>query len=285
MNRHVIFDYNKSITEKLSGCHAIPRVRCVEDIEAAVMDTGKQNQVYCVWVDCPLMSISDMRWDCVETDRPIVLYAYSIGDMFKVLLEIERLRRLNIRVFLSSTCQENFHGLKVLSSLGIDCGLLLDSRHINDECFLDLASYALLTNAPHASMEPFDYICRHVMQSENLDIRTIYFDNPSKYIYVNDNLDFAFNEESLKNNEFVGNLANVSEIDFDTETSAKLERYYSHFIALDDCCKCPSFKICDRKSQTLFDDCKEVYSTIFEFAEIRNTQRQQQPKTKCLCQL
>ena len=285
MNRHVIFDYSGYMAEKLSGYHVIPRVKCLEDIDSAVMETGKQNQVYCVWADCSLMSISDMRWETVQTDMPIILYAYSIGDTFRVLMEIERLRRLNIRIFLSSTCQENFHAIKVLSSLGVDAGILMDARHINDDFFLDLASYALLSNAPHASIEPFDYIGRNVTQSENLDIRTIYFDNPSKYIYVNENLDFAFSEEALMNKDYVGNLSDMTEIDFNTETSVKLDRYYSHFISLDDCCKCPSFKVCDRKSQTVFTDCKDVYSTIFEYAEISNSQRREPQRKKRLCQL
>lgn len=287
MNRCIIYNYSNAITEKLSGYRLIPRVKQLEDIDTAAADARKQNNVFCIWADCSLMSVSDMKWDCIHTDLPIILYAYSLGDTFKTLCGIEMLRRLNIRIFLSSTCEENYHAIKMLSSLGIETGILMDARHINDDSFMDLASYAMLGQMPHSSIEPFDYIWRNLKVDENLDLQTTYFDNPSKYIYINDNLDFAFSEEDLDSNKFAGNLINVKNIEFENETATKLQRYYSHFIALDECSKCPSFRICNRISQSRFKDCTNVFATIFEYAEIKSDSQQehQNRNARQICQL
>lgn len=285
MNRHIIYNYSQALTERLSGYSLIPRVENLCNIDEIVTEVQKNNQLFCIWVDCSLMSISDLDFECVKTDTPIILYAYNIGDIFKTLYKVDLIRNHNIRIFLSSDSKENFHSVKILSSLGIDMGILLDSKHIDDDLFLDLASYALLGQVPHASIEPFDYIWRNILQEHNLDIDTIFFNNPQKYIYINDRLDFSFSLEDLNKSCFAGNLAAIDHIDFNTEVEQKLNRYYSHFFALDKCSKCPAFKVCDRKSIAVFNNCQEVYSTIYEYAEIRSNNESQNHNTRSLCQL
>lgn len=285
MNRHIIYNYSQALTEKLSGYSLIPRVDDFRKIDEIVTEVQKSNQLFCIWVDCSLMSISDLDFECIKTDTPIILYAYNIGDIFKTLCKVDTIRNHNIRIFLNSAFKENFHSVKILSSLGIDTGILLDSKHIDDDLFLDLASYALLGQVPHASIEPFDYIWRNIMQEHNLDTETIFFNNPEKYIYINDSLDFSFSLEDLNNCCFIGNLSDIDHIDFTTEVDQKLNRYYSHFFALDKCSKCSAFKVCNRKSTTVFNDCQDVYSTIYEYAEIRSNSESQNHNTRSLCQL
>ena len=285
MNRIIIYDYSPSMTDRFSGEHLIPRVAKIEDVEQAYNSARRENTIFCVWVDAPLMSLSDLKIEALNESIPIVVHVYSLGDTFKLLSSIDSFRRLSLRVFLSSSSDENFSSIKLLSSLGVDTGLLFDALHIDDERFLDLASYSLLGQVPHASIEPFDYIWRNIQQDKNLDFDTVFFVNPQKYIYVNENLDYSLTRQDLQNKRYIGNLNLLKEIDFNIETKIKFDGYYSHFFTLDSCSKCPSFKVCNRASQDKFKNCQNVFASVFEYAEIRDGLERQNNNPKELCQL
>lgn len=285
MNRIIIYDYSPSLTDRFSGEELIPRVTRIEDVEPAYYSARMVNTVFCVWLDAPLMSLSDLRLEALNESIPIVAHVYSLGDIFRLLSSIDTLRRLSLRVFFSSSCDENFSSIKLLSSLGVDTGLLFDALHIDDERFLDLASYSLLGQVPHASIEPFDYIWRNIQQDKNLDFDTVFFVNPQKYIYANENLDFSLTRQDLQDKRYIGNLNQIKEIDFDTETKFKFDGYYNHFFTLDSCSKCPSFKVCNKASQDMFKNCQVVFASVFEYAEIRDGLERQNNNPKVLCQL
>lgn len=284
MNRIIVFDYchGKSVPT-CQDTLFIPRVHQFEDIRPAYEAVSRN--VFCIWLDNTLLSLSDIPFDESFEGIPIVLHLYNVGSIYVTLSRLDILKRLGIRVFLSSSSRENFSSLKILSSLGIDCGLLIDSERVDDEAFVDLASYYYLSQVPHATIEPFDYIWRNLHQEKNLDFSTVYFENPEKYIYVNEALDAAFSEEDLLKGSFIGNLNEMEKVDFQTMVSKKMTSYYSHFLQLDDCSKCPNFKICNKKMKTAFENCSEVFASVYEYAEIMDSIEQQRGKTKELCQL
>ena len=284
MNRIIIFDYcqDKKIPTYPDTLY-IPRVRQFEDIRPAY--EAVSNNVFCIWLDNTLLSLSDIPFDESFEGIPIVLHLYNVGSIYATMSRLDIFKRLGIRVFLSSSSRENFSSLKILSSLGIDCGLLIDSERVDDEAFVDLASYYYLSQVPHATIEPFDYIWRNLHQEKNLDFSTVFFENPEKYLYVNDALDAAFSEGDLLKGSFIGNLNRMKEIDFQTLVSKKMTSYYSHFLQLDDCSKCPNFKICNKKLKMTFENCSEVFASVYEYAEIMDSIEQQRGKTKELCQL
>lgn len=284
MNRIIIFDYCHD--KRVPTCPDtlfIPRVHQFEDIRPAYDAVSKN--VFCIWLDNTLLSLSDIPFDESFEGIPIVLHLYNVGSIYATMSRLDILKRLGIRVFLSSSSRENFSSLKILSSLGIDCGLLIDSEKVDDEAFVDLASYYYLSQVPHATIEPFDYIWRNLHQEKNLDFSTVYFENPEKYIYVNESLDAAFSEGDLLKESFIGNLNGMEEVGFQTLVSKKMTSYYSHFLQLDDCSKCPNFKVCNKKMKSTFENCSEVFASVYEYAEIMDNIEQQRGKTKELCQL
>ena len=284
MNRIIIFDYcqDKKIPTYPDTLY-IPRVHQFEDIRPAY--EAVSNNVFCIWLDNTLLSLSDIPFDESFEGIPIVLHLYNVGSIYATMSRLDIFKRLGIRVFLSSSSLENFSSLKILSSLGIDCGLLIDSESVDDEAFVDLASYYYLSQVPHATIEPFDYIWRNLHQEKNLDFSTVYFENPEKYIYINEALDVAFSEDNLRNGAFIGNLNGMDEVGFQTMVSQKMTSYYSHFLQLDDCSKCPNFRICNKKTKEKFENCSEVFASVYEYAEIMDNIEQQRGKTKELCQL
>lgn len=285
MNRIIVYDFSPGLTDKFSGENVIPRLSNWEDIDLAYSTASRTNRVFCIWVDMPYTSLSDLSFQCAREDVPIVLHIYNLGDTYVALSKLEDIKRLNLRIFLNSSRKENLVSLKILSSLGIDCGVLMNAGQIDDEAFVDLASYVYLSQVPHASVEPFDYIWRNLQQDSNLDFSTVFFENPGKYIYVNESLDFSYTLDDLKKGQFVGNMGRIDIVDFEADFKSKLSTYYSHFLSLDECSKCPAFKVCNRKMMGSFSDCKSVFSSLFEYAEIRDNIERERNHAKELCQL
>ena len=285
MNRILIYDYSPEHTLHFSGERLIPRVTRVEDIRPSFDEASSNNQVFTVWFDNPLLSLSDIRLDESFEGIPIVMHLYNLGDLFTVMSSLDIFKRLSARVFVSSSLRENFTSLKILSSLGIDCGLLLDSAKIDDDAFVDLGSYFFLSQIPHASIEPFDFIWRNLQNEKNLDFSTVFFYNPEKYVYVNAEGNMAFSSRDLFNNSYIGKYDPRKDIDFETGYKEKAARYYEHFMTLDSCSKCPSFHICNRELSKRFKNCTETFNSIFEYAEILDGIERKRNNTKELCQL
>lgn len=285
MNRIIIYEFSPAATDKFSGETLIPRVTALEEVEHAWKSAGLNNNAFCVWADMTGQMMSELDFHCVPEDIPLIVHLGGLGDTFEVLTRLESVRRLSIRVFLVSSREDNFAGLKILSSMGVDCGLLLDGGKIDDDAFADLASYYYLSPAPHASMEPFDYIVKNLRQDRNLDIRTVCFTNPGKYIFAGEDLSFAFSREDLLAGRFAGRLDEAEEVGFEEEYKYKLEHYYRHFLDLDACSKCPAFKICPRNVEGVFSDCARTFGQVYEYAELHHGLHSARKREKQLCQL
>lgn len=285
MNRAIIFEFEREKGIPFSGEQLIPKVHHVEDIRPAFDEASSMNRVFTIWLDNTLLSLSDIRLDDSFEGIPMLFHVYNVGDLYTVMSDIDCYKRLNMRVFISSSRKENFTSLKILSSLGIDCGILLDSKSINDDSFVDLASYFYLSQVPHASIEPFDFIWRNLHSEKNLDFSTVYFYNPEKYVFANPELELAFSEEDLQSKRFIGKYHPQMEVSFDSLYKEKELKYYDHFMALDACSKCPSFKICNRKIYKQFANCSAVFDSVYEYAGILDEIERKRNNTKELCQL
>lgn len=284
MNRVLIFNFSEEMCGKFSGERLVPRITSPDILIGAYRASLAANNVECIWLDTPYSSLSDILWDAEWESVPIILCAYNVGDVYRVVREIDAIRRLNIRIYLSTDSDTCFTDLKILSSLGIDCGLRFGSTQVDDEKFMDLASYFYLSPVPHASIEPFEYIARNLNNEQNINFSSVYFRDHLKYLYVDENLNLAYSFEELKSNKFLGNLESLKGIDFNEEIHCKITDYYQHFMQLDTCSKCASFKICNKDMERHFSNCQEVFSVIYEYAEIRQANNNS-PNAKTICQL
>ena len=75
------------------------------------------------------------------------------------------------------------------------------------------------------------------------------------------------------------------EVSFDSLYKEKELNYYEHFMALDACSKCPSFKICNRRIHEQFANCSAVFDSVYEYAGILDEIEHNRNNTKELCQL
>lgn len=260
----IIFNYSPILIEKISGFHIVARFNDVASLMQNYLSCQQQNHVDAFLLDMPLSSLSQIdfneMWEAINS--PLVLSVYNIGDLDSVFHRLELLKKLEMRVFLSSTFEDNYYGLKILSSLGVDCGLHIQhGKPINDELLTDLASYYYMSPVSHAKIEPFDYIATRITDEKNLSFNHVYFKDDSCYTFLDEELRLYSSETG----KYICLLSEYDEEkEYEHSVSQKMETYYSHFLDLDKCSKCDAFRICSGMMDGLLANCEETMSACLE---------------------
>ena len=267
----IIIEHSKEMMDTLRGENIIVKTDDPQNVKYIYDGYRRNNHVHAIWVYVPMLSLAYLPIDNEWMGIPIIAWIFNLGDLNIIFHKINILKELSIRIFLPISSKENFVGLKILSSLGIEVGFnYKDCENIDGEKLLDLASYFYMSPYPHASIEPFDYIWRNLNAEQNLNIDTVYFSNPKRYIFMDDTYNVAFSEQELKNKQYISNIEDFKKYEYKAEYEYKLKYYYNHFDKLDACSKCPNFKICSRNFRKKLQDCENVISEIYEYAELRS---------------
>lgn len=260
-NKIRIVKYDHDLLSRIRDEKIIVVTDSINNLELQYKDSLHDKEVIAMVIKMPYLTIAQLELDPNWETIPIVIYAYNVGSYDSILRNISLFKRMNMRIYLSGDCEDVFTDLKFLSSLGIDCGLDLTSCNtIYDDKLLDFASYYYLSQGKHASVEPFEFILKHINDDENKNFSQVFFNDPLLFIS-----DLEDNAQSVLNK--------------------KLDSYYSHFINLDDCAKCAAFKICDYNMQHKLNNCSATMSDLFEMAELRSKLDIQYNTSKTVCQL
>lgn len=277
----IIFDYHLALIEKISGFHIVPIFHDVASLMQNYLSCQQHNHVDVFVLDMPLSSLSQIdfneMWE--EINSPLVLIVYNIGDLDFVFHRLELLKRLEMRIFLSSAFKDNFYGLKILSSLGVDCGLYIQKgKPINDELLIDLASYYYMSPVPHAKIEPFDYIATRITDEKNLSFNHVYFRDDNCYIFIDEELKLY----SSETDKYICLLSEYDEEkEYERSVLQKMNMYYSHFLDLDKCSKCNAFRICSGVMDGMLVNCEGTMSACLE--DCLAFQKIQKQNTNELC--
>lgn len=260
----IIFNYSHALIEKISGFHIVARFHDVASLMQNYLSCQQQNHVDAFLLDMPLSSLSQINFNEMweEINAPLVLNVYNIGDLDSVFHCLELLKMLQMRVFLSSTFEDNYYGLKILSSLGVDCGLHIQhGKLISDELLTDLASYYYMSPVPHAKIEPFDFIATRITDEKNLSFNHVYFKDDSCYTFLDEELKL----HSSETGKYICLLSEYDEEkEYEQNVSQKMATYYSHFLDLDRCSKCSAFRICSGMMNGMLANCEETMSACLE---------------------
>ena len=261
----ITLKYDLNILKSIKNRQIVVYVDTLDSLEYKYAEAKRNNSVVAFVVSLPYTSVSQIEFKEEWAEIPLVIQAYNIGNYDHFFFKVNAIRHLNVRIYLSSTSSTVFSDLKIMSSLGVDCGISLEpDSKIEDDKLLDLASYYYMSPAPHATMEPFEFILRHLRDENNESFDNIYFKTPLLYTEISTETDVEGFEDNFK---------------------LKLENYYNHFMQLDDCAKCPAFKICNRKMSTILSSCSETMNEIYEYAEMRQNMNDNHQSPKTICQL
>lgn len=245
MTSHILVcPFNENLLQLIKGRSLVLRANQVEEISSVVqyIKSG-QIHIHCLWVHTavPLASIAFQQdW----LDIPLALYVPGPGCLRDLIRQLPLLRQLNIRVYLPTDLEENYTGLRILSSLGIESSLVFKKPGLNWELLSDLMTYALLGLIPHAPIEPFNYIASHYDRHRRTDYSAVYFEDPSRYLHLDEEGYIALSPKDLAVGNFIGHITELGDLDQCAAYNKRLEGWRDFFLETDGCAYCQGWRVC-----------------------------------------
>jgi hypothetical protein len=267
--------HNQALLQSFRDRTVVVRVQDLDAAVAAVGDVGESgNHLLCVLVesDSPL---ADLDFSEAHYEIPLAVTVPSCGRFRHLARRLGLLRGLNLRVYLPGSPPENLVGLRILSSVGIHTGVVLD-RGVYWEALGDLMTYAVLERAPHAPMEPFAYIASHYDPSRYLEWGGLFFDAPEDYLHLDDQGRVALSSADLREQRFCAQ--SFSDIARPDKFPAIRERR-QYFQDNHPCLSCGGWQICLGKFAAADAGSQGCAGFFLEMVEVARTFKARQSET------
>jgi radical SAM protein with 4Fe4S-binding SPASM domain len=205
-----------------------------------------------------------------------------MGHFPNLIKQLPILRKLNIRIYFPADKTENYSSIRILSSLGISTGIVLQTQPIQWENLLDLATYALLGFALHAPIEPFHYMAKNHSPNQRTDYNQVYFENPSEYLYLNNEGWVALTCRDLLNENYIlKNIAGIDKIKTMKKYIRYMESWKKFFLFNEKCSYCPAWRICLGKFFEIAEetqDCQNFFVELLEMVESCKSNEKKSPE-------
>lgn len=223
----------------------VPVLHSVKEIGDAVQAarSGKAH-LHCLWIrtDVPLSAI---RFDPAWNNTPIALYASGMGRLKDSLHNFPQWRQMNLRIYLPATSLENLAALRILSSLGVETGIIFDEISLNWEMIADLMTYALFGKIEHASIGPFNYMADRYRATSHNHFGQFYFNDPKVYLHLDETGRVALTQQDYAEGRFIAeSLADLGDIEESEQFLACTNRWREFFIKPEICSCCSGWKLC-----------------------------------------
>lgn len=273
----IVIPYNKTLLRSMSGQIVAVRVKSIpQAAEAAAHVRDSGNALFCAIVEAnsPLAELA--LHDGIK-DIPLAIMAPAMGKFRRVTAILPVLRGGNIRIYLPCDRPDNITSLRLLSSLGIHCCALFAPGETDWEELADLMTYAVLERAPHAPIEPFEFIASSYEPSSYLDWGRIFFDDPRHFLHLDARGRVALSRREASMGDFIA--AGIAEIAAADEFPAISERINSWRYRLAEnhpCAFCAGWKIClGRFAPEAGEDggCAGFFQEMLDVARQRGAQR------------
>jgi hypothetical protein len=194
----------------------------------------------------------------------------GLGRFRQLPPALDRLSQLNVRIYLPAQTRSECAGIRALASLGFHCCVVVDPQRVTAvdwPALKDLAVYALYSTVPHGDIDPFSYIAEQ--HDGNEPIRATYFDDPSKFLHVDENARL-----SLSPNESVSGLDVPLERcdivrDLDAYRDTVNAWKSTFFIQHTPCGQCEAWSVCRGAfaASSCKTGCRDVFREVLEGAE------------------
>lgn len=236
---------SRELIDRLSGHSLVVRVASLEAVaNAAAMVEASGAQLFCVRCQehQPLAALR-----CPEDLEgiPVALYLPELGPFREIVEWTQRLRDLEVRIYLPST-PDNLVALRLLSSLGVPSCATFDSVTPDWEALADLATYALLGRVPHAAIDPFETIADRYRPEGRTDWHTVHFADPSAYLHLDDDGRVALSHEEMLAGTFIAD--DVEALPEDLNACApfveRTKAWRKFFLDDHFCASCNAWRLC-----------------------------------------
>lgn len=251
--------------------------------------TEEANKLHCIELRTEL-NLADLEPFDDWKETPMHILAPQMGDFMDFIRIKNMMNELNLRVFLSAGRSESYTDLQILSSLGVNCGLYFDENPIPWEEFNDLMDFVVYPKVPRATVEPFNYLITHYQPKESIDFRSVYFENPLRYVHVDTDENFALSANDLKNGNFIfKGISLLEDIENQEGYKKEIQRWKKSFHKITACSSCAGWRICKGYFSERIESnpgCSGSFSDLMDAADVHYTNRGDGNKpVELLCQL
>jgi len=278
----IVCPYNEELLDKLKERVIVISIDDPGIIQSIHKEANKSLKLNAIKVQTenPLSSVA-FQEDWINL--PLAVYSPEFGKYKDILRKLNLIRKLNIRIYLSSHYDDNFTGLKILSSLNISCGLYFNEEPPSWDALNDLMHYAIYSNTKHAPIEPFDWLASHYEPTGYTDYSSVYFNDPTKYLHINEKEQIALNEKDLLNDEFIDEgIQSLDRICDNKKYNDSINSRYDVMLQMSECAFCPVFRICLAKFSNIAgkkDTCKAFFSDFMDAADYAYIKRKNGTQT------
>jgi hypothetical protein len=273
MTPHVLVcPFNQDVFSLFQGRTLAVRVGTIDDVPRVAEAVHRSlNNLHCVLFDSN-DSLADTHLHETWRSIPIALYVPEMGDFIKVAKKLPVMRNLNLRVYLPLNRIRNYVDFRILSSLGIASAIVFGEKEINWEALSDLMIYALLNRVHHADIHPFHYIASQYDPVTRLDeFSYACFDNPRKYLHLNEAGCVALSEQDLIHDKFISDhVDQIGDINACPLYIDAIHEWKNIFQRAEDCSFCQAWRVCLGKFRKMSDDraaCREFFLDFMETIE------------------
>jgi len=283
----IVCQDSETVLQGFTGRSVALRVEGFDRIASGVDQVRKSgNRLFCIIVESD-QPLADMEFDDRHQGVPLAVMAPALGPFRHLARHLDRLRTLNLRVYLPCDSPDNLTGLRILSSVGITCCADFRDGRTDWESLADLAAYAVLERAPHAAIEPFAFMTVNYPACRHLDWGRIFFDDPRHFLHLDACGRVALSRAELAGNCFVA--LSLNEIGVPAEFPPfrdRLRSWQHFFIDNHPCASCAGWRLCLGKfSQDLAANagCAEFFTEMIDLVH-RHTAAQAVPEERRLWQ-
>jgi hypothetical protein len=274
----IVCPNNKRLLKGLAGYSVVVRVDELSQAVGAAADVRDLGiSLACLIVDSNL-PLDQLALSEDQKAIPLVIVSPSMGKFRNLAERLERLRAMNVRIYLPCDGPGNSTALKILSSLGINGCALIGREPTDWEALSDLMTYALLERTPHAPIEPFEFIASHYNPLSTLNWRGVYFDDPAQFLHMDAKGRIALTAAELKKKRFIAqSLEEIGEAAAFPAIKDRQQEWRRFFVENHPCASCNGWKICMGMFSAALDKDQGCSRFFREMIEVTRQYRTQKP--------
>jgi hypothetical protein len=263
----IVCNFYPELISKFSNRSFVIRTDNSESVSQINKFFNGNNSLYVIWLDL-ISDLSTIAIDETWKDIPLAIYSKGIGVFTDLMIKLDFFKSHKIIVFLPSTSPECYTELKILASLGVNCGMVFNHQLLQWSKISDIMHYSVYTQTKHAIIEPFHYITLNYQPSQLLDFDNIYFNNPEKFIHLDDKGNIALTYQKLLKGEFISNeIDDLSRINELEPFIQYIESWHKHFLDTKGCGYCQAWRICLGKFHDHANGCAQFFCEMLEAAD------------------
>lgn len=240
-----VVPFNEAVIRKTAGRTLAVRTRDPGDI-GGIAAAVSGDRLHCIEVTADSLAGLDLKKEWLGL--PLVFRLKSAGRLLDVMPALENLRNSAARFYFPAT-PENITAVRVLSSLMLKTGLILDGAGADWDAMEDLLVYDSCGKTAHTSVEPFLYVYTEY-KNQQADYNELYLEKEGTFFHCDENGNIALSGAALGKGDFIGTLDKAEAVDFGGLSLSAREKRRAPLLKFEGCSLCSAWRMCGfRKSE------------------------------------